>query len=183
MANENGGGKTSVKAQMAGKAPLRLGIEGKGDLKLWRVGKGEMKGEVSLSKSGKSAYVPSIDLHILIGSEVKLEKQIQNWMRWSDPKDRIMRSERTSPSCDFGHRDYDSWPRIFCIRGRIVAFWLARVVVSLSEWYWYSIKGAGIVPWGCNSLLRKDLHRSWTWENCFRILPGSVYCGRLVDCK
>lgn len=153
------------------------------NLKLWRWNILWEKVPLSLRQSWKSAYVPYIDLHILIGGKVKMEKQIQNWSCNSNLKDRIKRSEWTLVSCDFGHRDYDSWPRIFCIRGRIVAFWLARVVVSLSEWYWYSKKGAGIVPWGCNSLLWKDLHRSQAWNHFLWIFPEQVYCEWLVDCK
>lgn len=61
-----------------------------------------------LSLWGRIADVPYIVLHICIGSEVKLEKPIQNWKSESNPKDRIMRSERTEHPCDFGHRDYDS---------------------------------------------------------------------------
>jgi len=47
-------------------------------LKLWRVGKEDKKGKKRLRYVSEIAHVPYIDSHILIGSEVKLEKQFQN---------------------------------------------------------------------------------------------------------
>lgn len=51
---------------------------GKVHLKFWRVIEGRAWENWSLSFPANSAYVPYIELDILIGSEVKLEKQIQN---------------------------------------------------------------------------------------------------------